>query len=390
MYNCWRGTNHPRAFVGCPLSIMHNQHVNPEALALPVAAHMRSTEFLHPEDSIARAGALLRSTAYPMVPILREGECIGAVSEASFALALAEGESLDSPCLRAIMVPPVIGPRETGTEALRQLTLEPLAAFLVLDDQRRLMGIISASDLTDEGRRMPTPHQIGGMATPFGVYLTTGSVSGGVSHWALFSVGAMLFLLFALSDRAGWAVADAMGDSPFAMYAGIWLPVVLFLGAIRLLPLAGTHAAEHMVVHAIERGEQLKPEIVRRMPRVHPRCGTNLAVAATIFLGLFNWPWTPHQDLRLIAALLVTVTVYRPLGSMVQLLITTKPPNDQQIESGIRAGKELLHRYRVTMGPQASPFQRILNSGMLHVMGGSTTTYGLLYGLGKIFGFELV
>lgn len=368
----------------------HNQSVNPEALALPVAAHMRTTEFLNPEDSLARAGALLRTTAYPLVPILSEGECIGAVSEASFALALAEGESLHSPCLRAIMVPPTIGPHVTAAEALRNLIEEPLAAFLVLDEQRHLMGIVSASDLTDEGRRMPTPHQVGGMATPFGVYLTTGSVSGGVSHLALFSVGAMLFLLFALSDRAGWAVADAMGDSTFAPYAGIWLPAVLFLGAIRLLPLAGTHAAEHMVVHAIERGEQLRPEIVKRMPRVHPRCGTNLAVGATVFLSLFNWQWAAEQDLRLIVALLVTVMVYRPLGGMVQLLITTKPPNDRQIDSGIRAGKELLHRYRVTMGPQPSPFQRILNSGMLHVMAGSMTTYGLLFGLGKLLGFELV
>ncbi len=31
-----------------------------------------------------------------------------------------------------------------------------------------------------------------------------------------------------------------------------------------------------MVVHAIEEGEDLTLEKVRPMPRVHPRCGTNL------------------------------------------------------------------------------------------------------------------
>jgi hypothetical protein len=361
--------------------------VNPEALVMPVGAHMRSTEFLHPEDSLARAGALLRHTAYPFVPIVHEGALLGAVSEASYAAALAEGESVVEPCLRALMVPPTISPRASGAEALRRLVSEPYAALLVVDEDQQVYGVISASDLTDDHHRAPTPHQIGGMATPFGVYLTTGSVSGGVPQWALVSVGAMLFTIFVLTDQLSVIIASSLGEPTLSTLTITWLPVILFLATIRLLPLAGTHAAEHMVVHAIERGEELRPEIVRRMPRVHPRCGTNLAVGASIFLGLFNWQWIPDQEIRLLVALLTTFVLYRPLGSMVQLLITTRPPNERQIESGIRAGKELLARYRTAHGPQPTPFTRILHSGMLHVMAGSLMAYGVFHLMGMFLGW---
>lgn len=348
---------------------------------------MRSTEMLNPEDSLNRAGALLRHTAYPFVPIVHEGALLGAVSESSYAAALADGEALAEPCLRALMVPPAISPRASGAEALRRLVAEPYAALLVVDEEQRVYGVISASDLTDDHHRAPTPHSIGGMATPFGVYLTTGSVSGGVKPWALVSVGAMLFAIFVLVDQVSVALAASLGDPVLSRYTITWLPVVLFLATIRLLPLSGTHAAEHMVVHAIERGEELRPEIVRRMPRVHPRCGTNLAVGASIFLGLFNWQWVADQEIRLLVALLATALLFRPIGSMVQLLITTRPPSDRQIESGIRAGKELLARYRSAHGPQPTPLNRIVHSGMLHVMAGSLLTYGVFHLMGMFLGW---
>ncbi|MER3495923.1 MAG: hypothetical protein C4320_03425, partial [Armatimonadota bacterium] len=67
----------------------------------------------------------------------------------------------------------------------------------------------------------------------------------------------------------------------------------MFVILFRLLPLAGTHAAEHMAVNALERGEPLDPEVVARMPRTHIRCGTNLAVGAGLFFGISETPWVP-------------------------------------------------------------------------------------------------
>jgi uncharacterized protein YqhQ len=42
------------------------------------------------------------------------------------------------------------------------------------------------------------------------------------------------------------------------------------------------------VVHAIERGEPLLAESVRAMPRVHPRCGTNIVAAAFLATTVYT------------------------------------------------------------------------------------------------------
>src|SRR2546423_10530097 len=78
----------------------------------------------------------------------------------------------------------------------------------------------------------------------------------------------------------------AMGSEPHRLILQA-LPFPLFLLFVRALPLVQYHAAEHQAVHAMERGEPLDPEIVRRMPRVHPRCGTNIMAGGMVFLIVF-------------------------------------------------------------------------------------------------------
>lgn len=352
-----------------------------DPLTQPVSASMRSTEMLNPEDSLDRAGTLLRNTAYPFIPITQEGRHIGTVSETSLARAMSDSRSLSDPCTVASIEVPQIQPFETGAEALRRLTSEGLNALLVVDDGGHVAGVVGPSDLIPQPHRVPTPPMIGGMATPFGVYLTTGSIHGGAGSFALMASGALLFCLFLGTSQA---VTFATDSWPKLIPFGGWMGTVIFLLSIRLIPLSGTHAAEHMVVHAIERGEPLIPDVVRRMPRVHPRCGTNLAVAGSLFLGLFDVPWSQDQELRLIAAFLTAYLLYRPLGSLVQFLITTKPPTEKQLANGIQAGKDLLHRYARQRGPVASPWKRILNSGMLHVMAGSSGAYLIIKGLATL------
>ena len=125
-------------------------------------------------------------------------------------------------------------------------------------------------------------------------------------------------------------------------------------------------------------------EVVRRMPRVHPRCGTNIFAGATIFLTVFGFEWIPSVELRLIAASLLTVVFWRRLGAIIQQWITTRPANDRYLAMGIQSGKELLNRYGET--PITTPTwpQRIWNSGMLHTMVG-----GWL-GIAIAYGFQLV
>ena len=145
----------------------------------------------------------------------------------------------------------------------------------------------------------------------------------------------------------------------------------LFLVGLRLAPLSGTHGAEHMVVHAIERGEPLVPEVVRRMPRVHPRCGTNLAAGAMLFIGFFEWQWTRYDDVRALVAALITLFLWQPVGNLLQYLFTTKTPNDEQLESGIKAGKELLAASAAAPRLRANLLRRIVSGGIIHVMIGA-------------------
>jgi hypothetical protein len=205
----------------------------------------------------------------------------------------------------------------------------------------------------------------------------------------------LLFTLLFAAQMVGIWLGDALlAGRPDA---NPWLvgalenavPLALFLLAMRALPLAGTHAAEHQVVHAIERGEELDARIVSRMPRVHPRCGTNVAAGASLFLGIAMTPWTPYLELRLLAAALVTLTMWRRLGSWIQLNVTTKPPSAQQLMGGIAAGHQLLERFaRVRVG-YPTLGMRIWNSGMLHVMAGSLLVFGFVQLLSRLLGVDL-
>jgi hypothetical protein len=231
------------------------------------------------------------------------------------------------------------------------------------------------------------------MATPFGVYLTTGAFGAGVGPLALISTGALMFLLFVVSAVAStylaqWASSTAYGNALVPPVDAV--STILFLVGLRLLPLAGIHAAEHKVVHAIERGEELVPEVVQRMPRVHPRCGTNLAAGLGIFGAVSTTPYIPDADLRFIAAALLTLVFWRPLGNLLQFVVTTRPPNAKQVEMGIRSGKALLEKYRVTRGTPPNVWQRLWNSGMPYVLVGSSLCYGACWLVDQAFHLHIV
>jgi hypothetical protein len=158
-----------------------------------------------------------------------------------------------------------------------------------------------------------------------------------------------------------------------------YLPLILFALLFRLTWVTGYHAAEHQVVHAIEAGDDLLPEVVRRKPRVHPRCGTNLVVAVFLMSAFWNWRSGPLGDMAVVVAMLCTFFLWRRIGAVVQQYITTRPANRRQIESGILAGEQLMERYQDwPYGPQTG-WQRIWNMGLLQVFGGFMLVLGLLF-----------
>lgn len=333
-----------------------------------------------PEDSLNRAASELRRNGCDILPVALEGTFKGVVTEATLALALAEGADMNAPASSAAVTATTIAPYASGAEALRRLADEGLPALVVVDDKGQVMGLISASDLAPRRRVLPRPSMVGGMATPFGVYLTNGAVKGGAGGWALVATGALMFVLL---YGAVFLVQYAM-PAIMSLVMALGLPAnwgdglqgalgpMLFLLMMRMVPLSGIHGAEHQVVHALERGEELVPDVVRRMPRVHPRCGTNLAAGATIFMSIAFSEWTADENIRVIVALFATMLLWRKVGSLLQEFVTTRPATDKQVQSGITAATQLLENYAKAKIATPSVPQRLWNSGVLHVLAGST------------------
>jgi CBS domain-containing protein len=263
------------------------------------------------------------------------------------------------------------------------LTLERYnaAALPVIDDSGFYRGMISRADVIAALGQQVRPPVVGGMATPLGVWLTTGSLTGGVPALGLFLSGMVLsacqafsdiVLLFGLSFANGdWAKMFASGRLGVNSDAGGWLNLVvtflqalIFLLALRALPMSGIHAAEHQTVWAIEKGLPLTPENVGKMPRAHPRCGTNLMALMGLILIIFAH--LPDFDpMSIVLALLFVFLTWRRFGSALQEYLTTRPASRKQLESGIRAGEEILRKYQEQPHVPHSFGMRLFNSGLV-------------------------
>jgi uncharacterized protein YqhQ len=239
----------------------------------------------------------------------------------------------------------------------------------------------------------PIVPPIAGLATPLGVYLTTGALRAGASDLALASTGAALMVINLLAGAIIYGLAKladrfvpmpsvtpegASGSLAVATLIAVYLlQIVVFLLLLRLSPITGIHASEHMVVRAIEEGEDLALEKVRQMPRVHPRCGTNI-MALLILLAVVQQLLTSlgqaMDDTTLIFALFVLVMIvlmmWRRLGAGLQRWITTRRPSDRQLGAAVRVGEELLERIQSRPSARASVPRRLWNTGFAQVLVG--------------------
>ncbi len=123
------------------------------------------------------------------------------------------------------------------------------------------------------------------------------------------------------------------------------------------------HGAEHKTIFCYEHGEELTVDNVRKYKRLHPRCGTSflfiVMIVSILLFSFFRWPnllvrlitriallplvagisyeiikWAGRSDSKLVCA------VSAP-GMWLQK-ITTREPDDSQIEVAIEALKNVL------------------------------------------------
>ncbi|MFN3652482.1 MAG: DUF1385 domain-containing protein [Armatimonadota bacterium] len=350
------------------------------------------TPSLHPSDSVGKAAELLRASTVKAVPVAADGRLVGLVTPESISELLAQPEL---PPDRArvgdlafesyVVLPEAM----SAAAALEVFRANGLRHAPVLDSLGGVIGVVGEAELASAVCGRIRPPIIGGMATPFGVYLTGGGVRGGVGDFALMSTGMYLGLLSVVAELVsaqllspdGWLDRWLTSGPTLAMVPVPLLQMLLMFGMFgllfRLSWVTGFHAAEHQVVHAIEAGDDLLPEIVRAKPRVHPRCGTNL-VAGVMVASTVWWLNPILGDLVPVLTLVATLYFWRRLGGVLQQYVTTRPATLRQLENGIAAGQELMEKYQVQPGERLSFPRRVWNMGILQVFSGFATLFALL------------
>jgi uncharacterized protein YqhQ len=183
----------------------------------------------------------------------------------------------------------------------------------------------------------------------------------------LFAVG----LFFVVPVGATSLIKDWLGSALLFWLVEGLLRTAIFIGylvAISRLPdlrrVFQYHGAEHKTISCFEAGDELTPARAKRYSRLHPRCGTSfllivMVLAIFVFapIGLPAWYWLLASrilGIPLIAGLSYEVikwagkhrdkrwvrVVMWP-GLMLQNL-TTREPDESQLEVAIRALKEVL------------------------------------------------
>ena len=302
------------------------------------------------------------------------------------------GRSLPSLTARDVMRADVPFVPDVFTLENTLLTLDRygLDALPVVSGVGGYLGVVTRADVISAMYGAVRPPSVGGMATPFGVYLTDGRLSGGVEKWALAVSGVVMAFGYELADRLPplllsalnprWAMMWNSGqlaaaNDPTSLFnlGATAVGLLIFLLFIRLQPLAGYHAAEHQTVWAMERGLPLEPEFVGKMPRPHPRCGTNL-VALGIMISIMVDHLPDPSSGNIIIVLLFTFFFWRSFGGFLQEYFTTRPASRKQLESGIRAGKQLMERYQQEPSMGAPLPLMLLNSGIFFTVIGVWAT----------------
>lgn len=348
---------------------------------------IKGAPVLAPDDTIKRAASLIRSVDGSSLVVIQNGMIGGVVSEKAISAALAQSDdtemALETP-VRTIMDPGVsfINKGVSLKEAAQVFSASDADSLPVIDNYGSYYGMLYRTDVVGKMTYTLKLPSIAGMATPVGVYLTTGTASGGAGSLGLFLSGLTLGLVVLLSRAVSVGLLHWIGDIthiPIPIYLAsppigkfnvydipYYISVVLHLVVFRTMmwasPLAGYHAAEHMTVHAIENGEVLTPETVGRMPRVHPRCGTNILTGISLFMMVTFYM---RDRYALMIAALVAVMFWRDVGAWMQKYVTTRPPSRKQLESGIAAGNQLIKRFHEGSGYPPTGFNKLWRMGLI-------------------------
>jgi uncharacterized protein YqhQ len=144
--------------------------------------------------------------------------------------------------------------------------------------------------------------------------------------------------------------------------------IVAYVGLIGFLPdvrrVYEYHGAEHKAIHALEAGDQLTAGVVQRHPTAHVRCGTSfLLTVVVVSVIVFAAVGSPDLWLRIVSRVVLIPVIAAISYELIRLggrfennpvtrvlmwpnlalqAITTKPPDEAQVEVALRALEEVI------------------------------------------------
>ncbi len=199
-----------------------------------------------------------------------------------------------------------------------------------------------------------------------------GKISGGSTWLLMFFSLALGVCLFFLAPLFLTKLLDPYIDSSlvFHLIEGV-IRLAIFLGFLRLISLLpdikrtfAYHGAEHKTIHAYEAGMPLEAEAISKYSTAHARCGTAFLLAVLV-IAIIVFALIGRQALWLmVVSRVLLIPVIAALGyeatqfgarHMNNILVraimapglwlqslTTREPDDSQIEVAVAALKEVL------------------------------------------------
>ena len=179
---------------------------------------------------------------------------------------------------------------------------------------------------------------------------------------AIFFVGPLLL--------TGW-LEDQVGSHLWVIVLEglVRLAIIIgYVGLIALMPdvrrVYQYHGAEHKSIHALEHGDPLEPAQVQKYPTAHVRCGTSFLLTVVV-VSILVFAAVGDQDLwlRILSRVLLIPVIASISYEVIRLggafesnpitkvlmwpnlalqSLTTRQPDDQQVEVALRALGEVL------------------------------------------------
>lgn len=338
----------------------------------------------------SRLPELFKETQSDTLPVIDiNGRLIGIVSEYDLAKVIPEWSMEPESYLHEYSVASLmtrdVWTETTDTNISKLLSkvkeMHTRVVPITEEDGTYTGSVILRSAIINYLTRLVKPRSLGGLATPLGVYITDGKHQAGTGNFGLFLTGAVLGFIISVIE-----LVTALGINYFniniengqAVPLLIFSQISVFLIILRLTPLVKMHAAEHQTINAIEKGMPLTVDTVKMQPKEHIRCGTNLMVLilgiqvliivyATFFSG-FN---PLFQFLFLILGFSFVFSYWKQGGMLIQKYFTTVKAPDKYILSGIKAGEEILNRFKEdTEAGSPSILRKIWCAGIIQIISG--------------------